>query len=125
MKNIILFAAFIAFTAGSSAQQKDPKVEPGLRQLVAGVAKERAEIMQVFADYEKAFRALDLDGIMAIYDPDVVAYDIAPPLQYVGVDAYRTTWKNFLDAYDGPIEDRKSTRLNSSHLKLSRMPSSA
>ena len=27
--------------------------------------------------------------------------------------------------YMGALEDRKSTRLNSSHLKLSRMPSSA
>ena len=30
-----------------------------------------------------------------------------------------------MDPHDGAIKDRKSTRLNSSHLKLSRMPSSA
>ena len=31
-----------------------------------------------------------------------------------------------IPGYDGPgVADRKSTRLNSSHLKLSRMPSSA
>ena len=30
-----------------------------------------------------------------------------------------------LGLYEQPIADRKSTRLNSSHLKLSRMPSSA
>ena len=32
-------------------------------------------------------------------------------------------WYN--EEYEWEIEDRKSTRLNSSHLKLSRMPSSA
>ena len=31
----------------------------------------------------------------------------------------------FLDTKTNSIQDRKSTRLNSSHLKLSRMPSSA
>ena len=33
--------------------------------------------------------------------------------------------KEVFDRADGPVADRKSTRLNSSHLKLSRMPSSA
>ena len=29
------------------------------------------------------------------------------------------------ESYDGPLQDRKSTRLNSSHCDLSRLPSSA
>ena len=34
-------------------------------------------------------------------------------------------WRECLDSYRDWETDRKSTRLNSSHLKLSRMPSSA
>lgn len=64
----------------------------------------RAEIMQLLKDFEKAFRARDLDTIMALYSPDVIAYDIAPPLQYAGVAAYRKTWQNFFDAYEGPLD---------------------
>lgn len=86
------------------ALEKDRKPESGLQQLVAGVAKEHKAIMQVLKDYEKAFRAKDLDGIMAIYDPDVVAYDITPPLRYEGAAAYRKSWQQFLEAYDGPLE---------------------
>ena len=37
------------------------------------------------------------------------------------IDIYKRRW----DIEQGYKEDRKSTRLNSSHLKLSRMPSSA
>ena len=32
---------------------------------------------------------------------------------------------HFVPAYEEPLEDRKSTRLNSSHIQKSRMPSSA
>jgi ketosteroid isomerase-like protein len=94
--------------AQNKAQQKpEPQHDPtdhALRKAYEQALDRNPGIKQVFKDFEEAFRAGDLDGIMAIYDPDVVAYDIAPPLQYVGVDAYRKTWKNFLDTYDGPIE---------------------
>ena len=33
-----------------------------------------------------------------------MAYDIVPPLQYVGKQAYRKDYAQFLAQYDGPIE---------------------
>src|SRR5438552_6098076 len=36
--------------------------------------------------------------------PKVIAYDIVPPLQYVGKDAYRRDYEEFLAQYEGPIE---------------------
>jgi len=60
--------------------------------------------MQLLADYEKAFRARDINAIMDMYSPEVVAYDIAPPLEYKGRDAYRKSWENFFAAYEGPID---------------------
>ena len=104
MKTAALFVVLAALSMPVVALDKDPKTESGLQQLVAGVAKERKAIMQVLKDYEKAFRAKDLDGIMAIYDPDVVAYDITPPLRYEGAAAYRKSWQQFLETYDGPLE---------------------
>src|SRR5438105_11098713 len=65
-----------------------------------------AEIRDVYDRWAKAFRAHDLDGIMAVYAPGdaVVSYDIVAPLQYVGKDAYRKDYQEFLAQYDGPIE---------------------
>jgi ketosteroid isomerase-like protein len=64
----------------------------------------RKEIMQLLNGAEKAIRAKDLNSIMALYDADVIAYDIAPPLQYVGAAAYRKTWDGFLQMYNGPLD---------------------
>ena len=47
-----------------------------------------------------------MDGVMSIYQrgQSLVAYDIVPPLQYQGWDAYRADYKAFFDQYYGPIE---------------------
>ena len=46
----------------------------------------------------KAVNARDLDGIMACYVPDesLFVFDLIPPRQYVGANAYRENWKGFL-----------------------------
>jgi ketosteroid isomerase-like protein len=41
---------------------------------------------------------------MSMYAPEVIAYDIVPPLQYVGADAYRKDYEQFLAQYDRPLE---------------------
>jgi len=66
--------------------------------------KEETEIRQWLDQWAKAFRAHDLDAIMSMYAPDVVAYDVVPPLQYAGKEAYRKDYAQFLAQYDGPIE---------------------
>ncbi|HXZ33431.1 MAG TPA: SgcJ/EcaC family oxidoreductase [Terriglobales bacterium] len=65
-----------------------------------------AAIRDVYDRWAKAFRAHDPDAIMALYAPGdaVVGYDIVPPLQYVGKEAYRKDYQEFLAQYDGPIE---------------------
>jgi uncharacterized protein (TIGR02246 family) len=65
---------------------------------------DEAEIRQLWERWAKAFQAHDLDGIMSIYAADVVAYDFVPPLQYVGKDAYRKDYEDFLAQFDGPID---------------------
>ena len=64
-----------------------------------------AEIKSLYDRWKTAFEARDLDGIMSVYAPgdDVLAYDISPPLQYKGKDAYRKDYADFINQYDGPI----------------------
>jgi uncharacterized protein (TIGR02246 family) len=65
-----------------------------------------AEVQEVLDRWAKAFRDKDIEGIMAVYASGdaVVAYDIVPPLQYRGKDAYRKNYAEFLDQYTGAIE---------------------
>ncbi len=36
--------------------------------------------------------------------PELVAYDIVPPLRYVGADAYRKPWEEVFSSFQGPID---------------------
>jgi uncharacterized protein (TIGR02246 family) len=69
----------------------------------AGKSNEAA-IRQWLDRWAKAFRAHDPNAIMSLYAPGVVAYDIVPPLQYVGADAYRKDYEEFFAQYEGPID---------------------
>jgi uncharacterized protein (TIGR02246 family) len=65
---------------------------------------DEAEIKKVIEGGIKAIRAKDLDGVMAMYAPDLVSFDIVPPLQYVGADAYRKHWGEALSSFPGPLD---------------------
>lgn len=61
------------------------------------------EIQRLIEGYVEAFRARDLDGIMSMYAPEVVTFDVVPPLQYVGADAMRKRWEEAFSSLPGPI----------------------
>src|SRR6266850_7001563 len=69
-------------------------------------ANDEAEIRQLLNRWGKAFRAKDINGIMSIYAPGdtLVAFDIVPPLQYRGWDAYKKDYEDFLAQYQGPLD---------------------
>jgi ketosteroid isomerase-like protein len=56
-----------------------------------------------YSDRKQAFEARDLNGIMAIYSPDVLAFDAVPPLQFSGAAAYRKDYETFLGQFQGPV----------------------
>jgi uncharacterized protein (TIGR02246 family) len=67
---------------------------------------DEAAIRDLYDNWAKAFRAHDIDRIMSFYVPgdELVAYDVVPPLQYKGNDAYRKDYVEFLNQFDGPID---------------------
>jgi uncharacterized protein (TIGR02246 family) len=69
-------------------------------------ANNEAEIRKVLDQWAKAFHARDLNGIMSIYEPGdaLVSYDIVPPLQYSGYEAYKKDYQEFLDQFQGPVD---------------------
>ena len=64
---------------------------------------DEAQIRELIHRWLQALRAKDLDGIMSCYAPDILLFDLLPPLQYVGADAYRKNWAEWFPTFRGPI----------------------
>ena len=62
-----------------------------------------ALIRQRVEDLVQALRAKDLDRITSLYAPDLVSFDLTPPLRYVGADGKRRAWQEAFAALSGPI----------------------
>ncbi|MCW3841609.1 nuclear transport factor 2 family protein [Micromonospora yasonensis] len=44
--------------------------------------------------------AKDLEGLKQLYAPDVVSFDVEPPLQHVGIAAKLANWARVFEAFD-------------------------
>ena len=62
-----------------------------------------------------AIRAKDIDKIMACYmnSPKLVVFDLIPPRQYTGWDAYKANWEGFL----GQCSDSPSWEISDLHVQ--------
>jgi len=61
-------------------------------------------IRRLVDDFVKAIRAKDINGVMSFLAPDVVSFDVGPPLQHGGGEAFVKRWQELFEAYQGPIE---------------------
>jgi ketosteroid isomerase-like protein len=67
-------------------------------------AMAEALIRQRVEDCAKALNAKDIDGVMSLFAPNLVSFDIVPPLRYVGADNKRRAWQEAFAAYTGPFD---------------------
>jgi ketosteroid isomerase-like protein len=66
------------------------------------VAEAEALIRQRVEDLVKALCAKDIESAMSLYAPNMVSFDIAPPLRYVGADNKRRAWQEAFAVWTGP-----------------------
>ena len=66
-------------------------------------AKNEVQVREVIATWAKAFSAKDVEGTMACFAPDVLTFDLAPPLQYAGREVIRKVLEDWFPTWDGPI----------------------
>lgn len=66
-------------------------------------ANDEAKIRQLIDNWAKALRAKDVNRLMSHYSPGILVFDLAPPLQYVGTDAYRKNWEEWFPSFQGPV----------------------
>jgi ketosteroid isomerase-like protein len=58
----------------------------------------QSEVTALLDSWSAAIRMKDIDRLMSLYSPNIVYFDVVPPLQYAGLAAIR---RNFLRWFDG------------------------
>jgi uncharacterized protein (TIGR02246 family) len=69
----------------------------------ANKQNDEAAIQGLLDNAIKSLRDRNIEDLMSLYAQEVVAFDIAPPLRYVGVEAFRKLWEEVFSVYQGPI----------------------
>ena len=64
---------------------------------------DEANIRQRINRWLEALRAMDLEGVMSLYDPGIASFDIVPPLRRSGAKAKAQNWMDAFAIYQRPI----------------------
>ena len=67
-------------------------------------ANEEAKIRHQMDCFVEAFRTKNVNLMMSLYAPEMVSFDIVPPLQDKGNDSYRKVWETTFALFLDPIE---------------------
>jgi len=72
----------------------------------SGGNKDEQEIRALEERFAAAFRAKDVPAIMKSYalGSELLVFDVSPPRQYVGFDAYKKDFEDFFAAFPGPVD---------------------
>ena len=67
------------------------------------MASMQDEIKALLESWSESLRAKDIDRLMSHYAPEVVYFDVVPPLQHVGSAAVRKNFLRWFTAWKSPI----------------------
>jgi ketosteroid isomerase-like protein len=62
-----------------------------------------SEIRALLDRQSEAMRTKDIDRLMSLYSPDIVYFDVVPPLRYVGAAALRGRFLQWFGDWKGSI----------------------
>jgi uncharacterized protein (TIGR02246 family) len=63
-----------------------------------------ALIRERIEELVKALNAKDIDGVMSLYAPNMVSFDIVLPLRYFGAENKRRAWQEAFATFTGPFD---------------------
>ena len=66
--------------------------------------KDEAAIRELIDGFVKAIRAKDINGVMSVFAPEVISFDLGPPLQHGGGDTFTKRWQELFESYQSPID---------------------
>jgi uncharacterized protein (TIGR02246 family) len=67
-------------------------------------AKNDAEIRELIEGLVKAIRAKEISGVMSVFAPEVISFDLGPPLRHGGGEKFMIRWQQLFESYEGPID---------------------
>lgn len=68
------------------------------------ITSNEAQIRQLIADQQRAICAKDVDQIMSHYATEVIVFDVKPPFQTKGKEAFRQVWEECLPYFPDTFE---------------------
>jgi len=69
---------------------------------------DKAAIQALYNRFNDAFNKRDVNGVMAVYGPDLFVFDVAPPREYASWEAYKKDWEDLFAAFPGPVTNTVS-----------------
>jgi ketosteroid isomerase-like protein len=66
-------------------------------------SQDETTIRNVVESWAAAVRRRDFDGILQNHSSDIVMFDVPPPFQSMGIEAYKKTWDLFFSCAKDPI----------------------
>lgn len=68
-----------------------------------GNSRDEQTIRDLIESWVAAVRRRDFGGILQDHSPDLVMFDVAPPFQSKGIEAYKRSWDLFFSYSGDPI----------------------
>ena len=75
---------------------------------VTAAGGDKAAIQALYNEFNDAFNKKDVNRIMAVYAPEVFVFDVVPPREYSGWDAYKKDWQSVFSSFAGPATNTVS-----------------
>jgi len=64
---------------------------------------EKKQISEIIEEWAKAVREENINGILANHSNNILMFDVPPPLQSKGIDAYKRSWNIFFSWSKKPV----------------------
>ena len=94
----IASACLVALVFADSASPSNPMT------IKENKAKNENAIRELMDGFVKAIRAKDINGVMSVFAPEVVSFDLGPPLQHGGGETFMKRWEELFESYQSPID---------------------
>jgi uncharacterized protein (TIGR02246 family) len=105
-----MLGAANAATPPASAPAATPAAQPAKPAAAKPAGpSDKAQIEALEKGFAAAFNAKDAAKIMSYYTHDgLFVFDVAPPREFVGWDAYKKDWEGLLASFPGPLDFKLS-----------------
>ena len=67
------------------------------------MASTQSDVRALLVNWSEAARTKNIDRLMSLYSPDIVYFDVVPPLHYTGSAAVRGNFLRWFDGYKDSI----------------------